>query len=169
MIKAMRPEGFDLLLMLAWCRQESGFNPNARSKAGAQGLFQIMPGTWSESVKELRIKNANPYNPLQNTLVGVYYLNKMIQMFGKLELALTAYNWGPGNMQRIIKLAGTNDLEILKVITWQVQQHNPETKELETVTKSMPKEAREYAQRIFNYYHDPATLEHMDDFIGFIQ
>lgn len=141
----MKPTHFDLLLLLAQIRQESGFNPNAKSHAGAMGLFQIMPGTWNEIVKELRIKNPNPYNPLQNLLAGTYYLNKMFAMFGRLDLALTAYNWGPGNLQRAIKAQGTDDLEVLKAV--------------------MPKEAKEYAMRIFRHRLDPQTLERLDDFL----
>jgi soluble lytic murein transglycosylase-like protein len=72
---------------------ESAFNPAALSRAGAIGLMQLMPMT----AKELGV---NPFVPEQNIEGGVRYFSQLMKMFGNLELALVAYNGGPGYAQR---------------------------------------------------------------------
>lgn len=72
---------------------ESDFNPLARSKAGAIGLMQLMPGT----ARELGV---NPLIPEQNIEGGVRYFAQLLKTFGKVELALVAYNAGPGFAER---------------------------------------------------------------------
>lgn len=72
---------------------ESNFNPAARSRAGAIGLMQLMPGT----ARELGV---NPLVPEQNIEGGVRYFAQLLKMFGRLELALVAYNAGPGFAER---------------------------------------------------------------------
>jgi soluble lytic murein transglycosylase-like protein len=72
---------------------ESAFNPEARSHAGAIGLMQLMPST----ARELGV---NPFVPEQNIEGGVRYFSQLLRMFGGVELALVAYNAGPGFAQR---------------------------------------------------------------------
>jgi hypothetical protein len=72
---------------------ESAFNPAARSRAGAIGLMQLMPST----ARELGV---NPFAPEQNIEGGVRYFSQLLKMFGGLEVALVAYNAGPGFAQR---------------------------------------------------------------------
>ncbi len=72
---------------------ESGFNPLARSSAGAIGLMQLMPGT----ARELGV---NPRVPEENIEGGVRYFAQLLRMFGTLDLALVAYNAGPGFAER---------------------------------------------------------------------
>lgn len=74
-------------------QQESQGKQSARSKAGAIGLMQLMPGT----AKGLGV---NPYNANQNIMGGVQYLAQMYKKFGSWEKALAAYNAGPGNVQK---------------------------------------------------------------------
>lgn len=163
MSKAARPQKFDHLLLIALIRQESNFNPLAVSHAGAKGLMQVMDATFKEHSKAIRLKNADPFNPLHNIIVGCLELNRQIDNFGDIELALTAYNWGSGNLTRFINQARTKDFQLLKIFVGEKKD-----KEGNLKPWPMPKEAKEYAQRIFNHYNDPQTLELMDDYLKII-
>jgi hypothetical protein len=87
--------GVDKNLVLAIIKQESNFNPNAVSSAGAKGLMQLMD--FNSEAYGL----TNPYDIDQNIEAGVKHIKSYLDMYnGNLEMALMAYNGGPGTMER---------------------------------------------------------------------
>lgn len=85
--------GVDPAIALSIARTESGFRHEARSSHGAVGVFQLMPST-------ARRMGLNPYSLNDNIKGGIMYYKMMYKMFGSMELALAAYNAGPGNVKR---------------------------------------------------------------------
>jgi soluble lytic murein transglycosylase-like protein len=90
---AARKYGIPEDLFLRLVQQESGWNPRARSHKGATGLAQLMPGTAAKL-------GVNPHDPVENLQGGARYLRMMYNQFGNWNLALAAYNAGPGAVQK---------------------------------------------------------------------
>lgn len=94
-VEASETHNVDPALVYAVIHQESAGNPTVVSSKGAKGLMQLMDPT----AKELGVKNS--MNPKENILGGTCYLKQMIRRFkGDLNLALAAYNAGPGAVER---------------------------------------------------------------------
>ena len=89
-----RQHGVPVELLKAVCVAESGMNPNAVSRAGAQGLMQLMPPT----ARDLGVTDS--FDPEQNIDGGARYLAQQYRAFGSYRLALAAYNAGPGAVRR---------------------------------------------------------------------
>ena len=92
--EASRTYGVSKSLLLAVAKQESNYDPNSVSHAGAQGIMQLMPGT----AKTLGVKNA--FDPYENIMGGAKLLRDNIRSFGSVPLALAAYNAGPGAVKK---------------------------------------------------------------------
>jgi soluble lytic murein transglycosylase-like protein len=92
---AAERHGVDVALIRALIHAESGFNPQARSRKGAIGLMQLMPGT----AQDMGVQN--PTAVPQNIEGGVKYLAMLLRQYqGDITLATAAYNAGPGNVDR---------------------------------------------------------------------
>jgi soluble lytic murein transglycosylase-like protein len=92
---AARANGLDPALLAGLIKQESGFNPNAGSGAGARGLTQLMPATAAA------LGVTNVLDPQQSIEGGAKYLKRQLDAFGgDVTKALAAYNAGPGAVRR---------------------------------------------------------------------
>ena len=83
----------DPALALSIAKKESGFRHELKSRHGAVGVFQLLPSTAHRM-------GYNPYYLSDNIKAGLAYYKLMYKMFGSTELALAAYNAGPGNVKR---------------------------------------------------------------------
>lgn len=99
-IKEAQERGIPPALAMAMVHTESGWNPNLTSNKGAQGLFQIIPGTLGDMARALG-RALNPFNPIDSVQAGILYLRKQLDKYqGNVPLALAAYNAGPGAVDK---------------------------------------------------------------------
>ena len=97
--EASRRFGVPVAWIKAVMRAESAGESRAVSSAGAMGLMQIMPATWTD----LRARHGlgrDPYDPRDNILAGTAYLREMFDRYGNVGAMLAAYNAGPGAVEK---------------------------------------------------------------------
>lgn len=92
-VKHSMEMGMDPAMALSIAKAESNFCHERRSKYGAVGVFQLMPST-------AKRMGYDPYHVSDNIKGGIQYYKNMYKMFGSHELALAAYNAGPGNVKK---------------------------------------------------------------------
>ena len=93
-------------LVLAVIEIESGYNPHAVSPVGAMGLMQLMPRTGAEVAERTRDRwrgTSTLFEPEANIRLGVAYLRELIDRYDSIRVALAAYNWGPGRIDRRLR------------------------------------------------------------------
>ena len=92
-VKHSMEMGVDPALALSIAKKESGFKHELKSRRGTVGVFQLLPST-------AKRMGYNPYYLGENIKAGLTYYKMMYKMFGSTELALAAYNAGPGNVKK---------------------------------------------------------------------
>ena len=85
---------------------ESGLDPKIKSRVGAMGLWQFMPATGREYGMQVNVHVDERMDPEKSTLAAAKYLKALYKMFGDWEVALAAYNCGPGNVRKAIRRSG---------------------------------------------------------------
>ncbi len=113
---ALSPE-----LIAAVIKVESDFNVNVVSSKGAEGLMQIMPATQDY------LNLHDPFNPELNIMAGSAYLREQLDAFGSEELALAAYNAGPGNVIKYKGVPPFNETQnyVVKVLRYKEKFAKP--------------------------------------------
>jgi soluble lytic murein transglycosylase len=132
----------DTAAIYAVARQESRFQVNAVSSAGARGLMQLMPGTARETANKIGLAYSPAKltsDPLYNTRLGASYLDDQLATYdGSLLLAAAAYNAGPGNANKWIRAFGDPRSSKVDPVVW---------------VELIPfQETRKYVQRVFGNY-----------------
>ncbi|APY08459.1 lytic transglycosylase [Winogradskyella sp. J14-2] len=85
---------------------ESALKPRARSRVGATGLWQFMFGTGKEYNLDVSSYVDERSDPIRSTTAAAKYLSRLYKVFGDWDLALAAYNSGPGNVNKAIRRSG---------------------------------------------------------------
>jgi soluble lytic murein transglycosylase len=113
--------GIEPALTLAITRQESQFNPDAKSPANARGLMQLLPGTAKHVAKKFDISYSDSHinDTTLNLSLGSHYLGQMVDGFnGSYILGIASYNAGPGSVRKWIKSMGEPPKTVDGAIDW---------------------------------------------------
>lgn len=110
---------------------ESAFDPQAYSRASASGMWQFMPGTGRDFELRQNVFRDDRRDVLASTRAALGYLQRLYTKFGDWHLALAAYNWGPGNVQKAID-----------------RQQRAKAPADYASLRSMPNETRDYVRKL---------------------
>lgn len=137
--------GVDTALVLGVMTQESGFNANAVSHAGAQGLMQIMPSTLSYIKERSGLPISSAFDPEDNVSAGTWYLRSLYDELSDVaesqrwQMALASYNGGIGRVRRAMDKISYATGQAPGTITWA------------EVSPYMPSETRNYVPAVMSH------------------
>jgi len=120
---------------------ESGLDPQIKSRVGAMGLWQFMPATGRMYGMNVNADVDDRMDPELSTDAAAKYLKSLYRMFGDWEVAMAAYNCGPGNVRKAIKKSGG------KTTFWGIYNH-------------LPKETRSYVPQVQAFIY---ILNHLEE------
>ncbi|MFN3997716.1 transglycosylase SLT domain-containing protein [Algoriphagus sp.] len=120
---------------------ESGLDPQIKSRVGAMGLWQFMPATGKMYGMNVNADVDDRMDPELSTDAAAKYLKSLYRMFGDWEVAMAAYNCGPGNVRKAIKKSGG------KTTFWGIYNH-------------LPKETRSYVPQVQAFIY---LLNHLEE------
>jgi soluble lytic murein transglycosylase len=115
LISSSKENGLDPVLVAALIRQESNFNPQATSPAGARGLMQLMPAVGKDVAAAKGIGPWDPdllYQPATNITLGTSHLSGLVRKYPEVVKTLAAYNAGESRVEKWSTKAGANDPEV---------------------------------------------------------
>lgn len=120
--KYMNNVDVEWALVHALVRQESRYDTEAVSSAGARGLMQLMPGTAKEVAKKAGLSHQTAWltsKPAHNVTLGTRYLEKLLSRYdGNYAMALAAYNAGPGRVDKWINEIGDPRNPKVDLVNW---------------------------------------------------
>ncbi|MDE2146628.1 MAG: transglycosylase SLT domain-containing protein, partial [Burkholderiales bacterium] len=118
---------------------ESAFNPRAVSRTRASGMWQFMPGTGKDFDLRQNLFRDDRRDVLVSTRAALDYLQQLHDQFGDWQLALAAYNWGPGNVQRAVernRRAGLpTDFESLQRLPQETREYLPKLQAVKNIIR----------------------------------
>jgi soluble lytic murein transglycosylase len=140
--RAAQKSSVDPYLIAAVIREESRFDPNAVSQAGAIGLMQLMPSTAQRLKRDVNVDiagTADIYDAEKNITLGAHYLSILLDEFNKAPFAIAAYNAGENALKRWLARSNNKDLdEFIEEITY--------------------KETRKYVKKVLKSYWQYRTV-----------
>jgi soluble lytic murein transglycosylase len=120
--KYMNDVDVEWALVHALVRQESRYDAEAVSSAGARGLMQLMPGTAKEVARKAGLSHQTDWltkKPGHNVELGTRYLKKLLNKYdGNYAMALAAYNAGPSRVDRWIRELGDPRTGSISLVNW---------------------------------------------------
>jgi soluble lytic murein transglycosylase len=120
--KYMNNADVEWALVHALVRQESRYDPEAVSSAGARGLMQLMPATAKEVARKAGLSHQTDWltkKPAHNVVLGTKYLDQLLRRYdGNYAMALAAYNAGPGRVSQWVKEIGDPRQKNVDLVNW---------------------------------------------------